>query len=72
MSCRILQQLLPLCNNTLTFYLKIVYHKFVFNENSEVNTMVIMSIKLNHIYGFDDFQIDFTYPRKLSVSLLEK
>ena len=32
--------------------------------------MIVMSIKLNHIYGFDDFQIDFTYPRKLSVSLL--
>lgn len=32
--------------------------------------MIVMSVKLIHIYGFDDFQIDFTYPRKLSVSLL--
>lgn len=32
--------------------------------------MIVLNVKLNHIYGFDDFQIDFTYPRKLSVSLI--
>ena len=32
--------------------------------------MIIMDVKLNHIYGFDDFHISFTYPRKLSVSLI--
>ena len=32
--------------------------------------MIIMDVKLNHIYGFDDFHINFTYPRKLNVSLL--
>lgn len=34
--------------------------------------MVIMDLKLNNIYGFDDFHINFTYPRKLSVSLIGK
>lgn len=32
--------------------------------------MIIMDVKLNHIYGFDDFHMSFTYPRKLSVSLI--
>ena len=32
--------------------------------------MIIMDVKLNHVYGFDDFHINFTYPRKLNVSLL--
>lgn len=32
--------------------------------------MIIMDVKLNHIYGFDDFHMNFSYPRKLSVSLL--
>ena len=32
--------------------------------------MVIMDVKLNHIYGFDDFQMNFTYPRKLAISLI--
>ena len=32
--------------------------------------MIIMDVKLNHVYGFDDFHINFSYPRKLSVSLL--
>lgn len=32
--------------------------------------MIIMDVKLNNIYGFDDFHMSFTYPRKLSVSLI--
>ena len=32
--------------------------------------MILMNVHLNHIYGFDDFQMCFTYPRKLSVSLI--
>lgn len=32
--------------------------------------MVIMDVKLNHVYGFDDFSINFTYPRRLTVSLI--
>ena len=32
--------------------------------------MIVMDVKLKHIYGFDDFNISFTYPRKLSVSLI--
>ncbi len=32
--------------------------------------MIIMDIKLKHVYGFDDFHMNFSYPRKLSVSLL--
>ena len=32
--------------------------------------MVIMDVKLNHVYGFDGFHMNFTYPRKLSVSLI--
>jgi hypothetical protein len=32
--------------------------------------MIVMDVRLNHVYGFDDFHINFTYPRKLSVSLL--
>ena len=32
--------------------------------------MIIMDVKLNHVYGFDDFHINFSYPRKLAVSLL--
>lgn len=32
--------------------------------------MVIMDVRLNHIYGFDDFRVNFAYPRALSVSLI--
>lgn len=32
--------------------------------------MVVMDVKLNHVYGFDDFHINFSYPRKLSVDLI--
>jgi hypothetical protein len=32
--------------------------------------MIIMDVNLNNVYSFDDFRINFTYPRKLSVSLL--
>ena len=32
--------------------------------------MILLNVKLNHIYGFDDFEISFTYPRKLSTSLI--
>ena len=32
--------------------------------------MIIMDVKLKHIYGFDDFHINFTYPRKLALSLI--
>ncbi len=32
--------------------------------------MVVLDVKLNHIYGFDNFSINFSYPRKLSTSLI--
>jgi energy-coupling factor transporter ATP-binding protein EcfA2 len=32
--------------------------------------MILLNVNLSHIYGFDDFHISFTYPRKLSVSLI--
>ena len=32
--------------------------------------MIIMDVTLNHIYGFDDFHMNFAYPRKLSVDLI--
>lgn len=34
--------------------------------------MVILNLKLNHILGFDDFEVCFSYPRKLGKSLIEK
>ncbi|MBR2555960.1 MAG: hypothetical protein IKE94_13950, partial [Aeriscardovia sp.] len=32
--------------------------------------MIILDLKLKNIYGFDDFQINLTYPRKLTTSLI--
>lgn len=32
--------------------------------------MIIMDLKLNHVYGFDDFHINFSYPRRLTTSLI--
>ena len=32
--------------------------------------MILLDLKLKHVYGFDDLHIDLTYPRKLSVSLI--
>ena len=32
--------------------------------------MILMDVKLSHVYGFDDFHMNFTYPSKLSVSLI--
>lgn len=32
--------------------------------------MIIMDVKFDHVYGFDNFNINFAYPRKLSASLL--
>lgn len=34
--------------------------------------MVLMSVNLNNIYGFDDFKISFSYPRKLANSTIKK
>lgn len=33
--------------------------------------MIILDVKLNHIYGFDDFHINFAYPKKIVGSLIE-
>ncbi len=33
--------------------------------------MIILDVRLNHIYGFDDFHMNFAYPRKLTTSLIE-
>ena len=32
--------------------------------------MIILDVMLKHVYGFDDFHVNFSYPRKLSASLL--
>ena len=32
--------------------------------------MIVMDVKLNHVYGFDDFHVNFAYPRRLSASLI--
>ena len=32
--------------------------------------MIILNLKLNGIYGFDDFEINFTYPKKLVKSIV--
>lgn len=32
--------------------------------------MILMDVKLSHVYGFDDIHMNFTYPRKLSISLI--
>ena len=32
--------------------------------------MVILDVRLNHVYGFDAFHINFSYPRKLAVDLI--
>ena len=33
--------------------------------------MIVLNAKLNRIYGFDDFEVDFTYPKKVVGSLIE-
>ena len=33
--------------------------------------MIVLNLKLNNIYGFSDFNIDFSYPKKIVNSLLE-
>ena len=47
------------------------YHYFVEREITEVLFVIILDVKLNHIYGFDDFHINFTYPKKIVSSLIE-
>ena len=32
--------------------------------------MILMDVRLNHVYGFDDFELSLTYPRKLNISVL--
>ena len=32
--------------------------------------MIIMDVKLSHVYGFDDFHMNFTYPRKIAVDII--
>ena len=34
--------------------------------------MIILSLSLQHIYGFDDFTIDFSYPKKIVNSLINE
>lgn len=33
--------------------------------------MIILDVKLNRMYGFDDFHMNFTYPKKIVGSLIE-
>ena len=33
--------------------------------------MIVMNLKLNRIYGFEDFEISFTYPKKVVNSIIE-
>ena len=33
--------------------------------------MIILDVKLNHVYGFDDFHMNFTYPKKIVGSMIE-
>ena len=33
--------------------------------------MIVLDVRLNHIYGFDDFHVNFSYPKKIVGSLLE-
>ena len=34
------------------------------------NFMIVMRIKLDHIYSFNNFEVDFTYPKKVKNSLI--
>ena len=33
--------------------------------------MIIMNVELNNIYGFNDFSINFSYPKKIVNSIIE-
>ena len=33
--------------------------------------MIVLNLKLNNIYGFSNFSIDFSYPKKIVNSLIE-
>ena len=33
--------------------------------------MIVLNLTLNGIYGFDDFNINFTYPKKIVNSIIE-
>lgn len=33
--------------------------------------MVVLNLILDNIYGFEDFQINFTYPKKIVNSIIE-
>ena len=34
--------------------------------------MVILNLKLENILAFNDFEVSFSYPKKLSTSLIEE
>lgn len=34
--------------------------------------MIILNVKLDHVYGFKDFEVNFTYPKKIVNSLIEE
>lgn len=34
--------------------------------------MIVMSLKLDCIYGFEDFEINFTYPKKVVNSIIDE
>ena len=33
--------------------------------------MVVLSLELNHVFGFNDFKMNFSYPRKLNTNIIE-
>lgn len=33
--------------------------------------MIVMNLALNHIHGFQNFEINFTYPKKIVNSIIE-
>lgn len=41
------------------------------NRKNEVNEMIVLNLKLDGIYGFDNFEISFTYPKKVVNSIIE-
>ena len=49
------------------------YNYFVNNELTERGryNMIVLDLNLNNIYGFSDFHINFTYPKKIVNSLIQ-
>ena len=59
------------CTDFFDFQTNFFYYKFAKYEEMKWEARIILNVKLDGIYGFRQFDINFTYPKKVANSIIE-